>query len=221
MKIFIVVTCYNEEKNILTTIEDLLNFGYQNIVVVDDFSGDKTVEIVESLPVKLLKHRVNRGQGASLQSGHDFAYQNGADVVVDFDGDGQMQAKDIEKLIQPIVSGKADIVFGTRALDKNSQVPWLKKNFIHLPGKLLNNFLSGIKLSDTHCGFRALGREAMKKLVITQDRMAHASEIVFLTKKLNLKYCEVPVEIIYKEFGQGFLGGVKILRELFIDKLLK
>lgn len=221
MKIVIVVPAWNEEKNIKTSIEDLLQNGYDNIVVVDDHSKDQTAEVVKNLNVVLLRHSANRGQGASLQTGHDYALLNGAEIVIDFDSDGQMQAKDIAKMIQPILDDQAEIVFGSRFLDNQTQIPWLKKNLIHRPARVLNNFLTGIKLSDVHCGFRALSRTALEKLKLTQDKMAHATEFVVLTKQLGLRHAEMPVEIVYKNFGQGFGGGIKVLKELFIDKLLK
>ena len=221
MNVYIVVAAYNEENNISRAIDDLESYGYHNVVIVDDKSQDRTVEIVKNKNVNLLQHVINRGQGASLQTGHDFALQNGADIVVDFDGDGQMQAKDIEKLIQPILENQADIVFGSRFLDKKTKIPLIKKYLIHKPARQLNNFLTGISLSDVHCGFRALGKIALERIQLTQDRMSHSTEFVSLTKRLNLKYNEVPVEIIYNEFGQSFGGGLKILKELFINKILR
>jgi hypothetical protein len=155
-----------------------------------------------------------------LQTGHDYALQNGAQIVVDFDGDGQMQAKNISDIIQPIIDNQAEIVFGSRR-NSDTRIPWIKKNLIHRPARVLSNFITGVELSDAHCGFRALGLQALQEIQITHDRMSHNTELVYLTKKFNLSYTEVPVEIIYKRFGQGFGGGLKVLRELFIDKLLK
>ena len=219
-KVWVVIPAYNEAKNISGVISQLREVT-SNIVVVDDCSSDNTAEIVKNLGVDLVSHFINRGQGAALQTGAEFALKQGAEVIVHFDADGQMQVKDIAKVIAPIIAGKAEIVFGSRFLDKNSKIPWTKKNFIHFPGKVFNWLFTGIRLTDAHCGFRALSKNAAEKIVITQDGMAHATEILDQVRQYNLKYQEVPVEILYHEYGQGFGSGLRIIRDLVLAKVIK
>jgi glycosyltransferase involved in cell wall biosynthesis len=216
MKVFVVIPSYNEAQHIGAVLASLKNYDYQ-VVVVDDGSSDETRQIAHSQGVTVLSHAINRGQGAALYTGTLYALSQGADVIVHFDSDGQFLAEEIIKVITPILEGKADIVFGSKFLQAN-QIPWLKKFFIIKPAIWLNNLLTGLKLSDVHNGFRALNRQAAEKIEIKQDAMAHASEIVARTKKCNLRYQEVPVTIIYREFGQGFSGGLKILIDWFIKK---
>ncbi len=216
MKVFLVIPSYNEAQHIGAVLESLKKYDYK-LVVVDDGSSDDTVQIARNLGVKVLNHEINRGQGAALYTGTQYALSQGADIIVHFDSDGQFLAEEINKVITPIVEGKVDIVFGSKFLQAN-QIPWLKKFLIIKPAIWLNNLLTGLKLSDVHNGFRALNRRAAEKIEIRQDAMAHASEIVAQTKKWKLRYQEVPVTIIYHEFGQGFGGGLKILIDWFIKK---
>ncbi len=219
MKIYIVIAAYNEEKNIANILRSLVNLDY-NIVVVDDGSKDRTVDIVKNYPVTLLKHIINRGQGASLVTGTEYAYQKGADIVVHFDADGQHLISEISKIIKPIMDNEVDIVLGSKFLQKN-KIPFFKKYFIIKPAIVFNNLFTGIKLTDVHNGFRGLSRKSLDLINIKQDGMAHASEIIAEIKKYKLKYKEVSVTVIYNEFGQGLSGGLKILKDLMFDNIIK
>lgn len=216
MKVFVVIPSYNEAHNIEAVLASLQKYNYQ-IVVVDDGSSDQTAHLASRAGAIVLRHEINRGQGAALYTGTLYALDQGADIIVHFDADGQFVASEISRVIEPLVEGRADIVFGSKFLQAN-QIPPLKKFLIIKPAIWLNNFLTGLKLSDVHNGFRALSRAAAQKIQIKQDAMAHASEIVAQTKKLGLHYQEVPVTVLYREFGQGFGGGVKILIDWFIKK---
>ncbi len=219
--VFVVIPSYNEEKNIEKTIEDVLKyFPLERIVVVDDGSSDNTVLIAKNKGVKVLRHIVNRGQGAALETGNEYARRKNADIVVHFDADGQHQAQDIKKMIEPIIKKEADIVLGSRFLGQENNLPWTKKFFILKPAIIFNWVFSGIRLSDAHNGWRALSKKALFKINISQDRMAHNTEIITQIKKNGLKYKEVPVSIVYKEYGQGFFSGLKILKDLFWKKII-
>ncbi len=218
--IWVIIPAYNEEKRIRYVLEELLIIT-SNIVVVNDCSTDKTQSILNNSPVYSLNHLVNRGQGAALQTGTQFALDQGAEIIVHFDADGQMKINDISKVVKPLLNNEADIGLGSRFLDNKSQVPWTKKYFILKPASFLNWLLTGLKLTDAHCGFRALTRQAAQKIDIQQDGMAHATEILDLIRLHNLNYQEVPVEIIYHEYGQKFLSGFKILRDLIFAKFFR
>ena len=211
---------YNEAKNIQNTLDDLLKCGYK-IVVVDDGSQDETVALARTKRVNMVCQQINRGQGAALQTGTEFALQGGAKIIIHFDADGQFLAEEILSVIQPLINNEADIILGSRFLQKNTQMPWLKRRVIHPVSRLVNYFLTGLKLSDAHCGLRAMNRLAAEKIVILQDGMSHNTEIVAQIKKNNLRFKELPVSVIYKEFGQGIRGGFRILWELLIQKVIK
>lgn len=217
-KIIVVIPVYNEADNIRRVLSQFTDSDY-NIIVVDDGSTDDTNRIVSSfVDVVLIKHLINRGMGAALQTGDELAIKLGADIIVHFDGDGQMRFDDIKAMIAPLLSGQVDITLGSRFLGKASNIPWFKKYIIQPPAKIINYFFAGLWLSDVHNGFRAMTARAAKQIVIKQDGMAHNTEIPAAVKKLGLKYQEVPVVILYHHFGQGIVGGFKIVKDLIIKK---
>ena len=219
MQTYIVIPAYNVEKWLDQVIEGLLRLGYNNIIVVNDASTDSTAEIIARHPVISVEHLVNLGQGAALATGTRFALEAGADIIVHFDGDGQHCPEDIALFEEKIAAG-FDTVFGSRFQHTEQQIPWTKKFFILKPAIFVNWFFSGINLTDAHNGFRALSRAAAEKINISQDRMAHATEIPAEVVRQKLSYTEVPVKIIYHHYGQNFRGGLRIIWDLVKEKIL-
>lgn len=219
-KIICIIPAFNEGKTIGEVVRKVKPF-VSEIVVVDDCSSDNTFAILKTENATALRHLVNRGQGASLQTGMDYALMQDADVLVHFDADGQFLAEEIRDVLAPIIAGEADVVFGSRFLDKKSEIPKLKKYLIMPLARLVNEVFLGINMSDPQSGFRALSREAALKIKIEQDRMAHCSEILLKVFALKLRVKEVPTSVIYHDFGQRIGGGIKILKELFMGSLIK
>jgi glycosyltransferase involved in cell wall biosynthesis len=226
MKTFCVIPAWNEEKNIFKTISSVLP-RVDFIVVVDDYSKDNTcleVEKMLSLPeakdkLKLLRHPINLGQGAALQTGNEYAISHGADVIVHFDADGQFLSEELPVVIQAIVDGQADIVFGSRFLNIKSDIPKLKKNIIMPLAKIFNLVFFGIKTSDPQSGFRAMTKETAQKIKIENNMMAHCTEILAKAHKYKLRIKEVPITVIYNHFGQKFSGSFKIIKDLLFKKI--
>ncbi|MFA5358323.1 MAG: glycosyltransferase family 2 protein [Patescibacteria group bacterium] len=214
-QIFIVVPAYKEEKNIVATLDDLKKYyPVQNIIVVDDGSPDKTYDLAKLSGVKVLRHLINRGQGAALRTGTQYALDNGADVIVHFDADGQHQAREISEWIKPIVSGEVDVVLGSKFLGKKARNLPLSKKILFKIIIPWHNLFTGLHLTDLHNGTRVLSREAAEMIKITQDQMAHNSEIQSEIAKHRLRYREVPVEIIYNQYGRGVKTAIKIFKDL-------
>ena len=224
MEIYIVIAAYNEEKSIANVIKSLRKEGYDNIVVVDDGSADKTYEICKREKVHALMHVINRGQGAALKTGIDYAVLSGADIIVTFDADGQHRADEIRRLTEPIKKGEVDAVLGSRFLDNRTKVPFLKKLTLK-GGIIFTRIFSGIKLTDTHNGFRALSRKAAGKIEITQDRMAHASEILDEIARKKIRFREVPVTILYSDYsnakGQSIFNSIKIAARFIFSRIAR
>jgi polyprenyl-phospho-N-acetylgalactosaminyl synthase len=218
--IFIIVPAFNEEQNINQVLVELTQ-NYQNIIVVDDCSTDKTTDIIRKFPVVLLEHKINRGQGAALETGNQYALNKKADIIVHFDADGQFLVNEIEDLIKPIIHENYDLVLGSRFLKKKSKMPWFKKHVIHVLARIVNRIFFNIKLTDPQSGFRAMSVEATRRIGIEQDQMAHCSEILHKAFKYKLKIKEVPMTIIYNRFGNNFSGGLKILKDLIFNKIIK
>lgn len=228
--IFVVVPAYNEEKNIGRVVRGLFGvehglaridsgFTRMRVVMVDDGSEDKTAAEAKTAGAEVVQHKINRGQGAALQTGDEYALKNGAEIVVHFDADGQFNPADILPAITKIKNGECEAVFGSRFLDSRSKIPFFKRYFVFPLGRWLNNFLTGAKLTDVHNGFRVFSRSALEKIEITQDGMAHNTEITARVKKSGLKFLECPTEVVYSEYGQGIGGGLKILWDLIIGKI--
>lgn len=214
------MAAYNEGKVIEEVIKKVQAEGYENIIVVDDCSKDNTKEIAEKNKAIVKRHSVNMGQGAALRTGINEALKLGADIIVTFDSDGQHDAKEIKDLIEPIKNNEVDIVLGTRF--GKSKVPFFKK--IVLKGGVVFTYLiSGLWLTDTHNGFRAMSKDAASKIEITENRMEHASEILDEIAKKKIKYKEVPVTIIYTDYsmnkGQSIFNSINIAWNMIKRKL--
>lgn len=218
MKISCVIPAYNEAKNINKVIEKVLPL-VDELIVVDDCSKDNTYELANATKAIALHHPINRGQGAALQTGDEYALLHGADIVVHFDADDQFKAEEIPSLVAPILAGQADAVFGSRFLG-SANFPFTKR-FIIMPIARLANRLFGIKMSDPQSGFRALNKETLSQIKIENRGMAHCTEILYKTFQTKARVIEVPITVTYHEFGQSFGGGFKIIKDLLIHNFIK
>jgi glycosyltransferase involved in cell wall biosynthesis len=236
--IIVIIPAYNEEKTISQVIQEVKPYVDQ-IVVVDDGSTDQTNKLATQERVVVLKHLINRGQGAALRTGMEYIKIKNKKskiknqeskiknndirlIVVHIDSDAQHQAKDIPKMIQPILNGQAEVTLGSRFLDKNSQIPLSRR--ILLKGSILVNwFFTGIKLTDAHNGLRALSWRAANLIKINQDRMAHNSEIIQQIAKHDLTFQEIPVTVSYSKHsrskGQTWWDGFRIVRDLIVSRI--
>lgn len=222
--VFIVIPAYNEEKSIAGVIGSLAEEGYSNVIVVDDGSKDSTSAAAERTCATVLRHIINRGQGAALQTGISHALEEGAEIIVTFDADGQHDAKEIKNLTAPIRKNEADAVLGSRFLSGNtSNIPVLKK-IILKGGVVFTWIFSGKKLTDTHNGFRAFSRKAAQGIAIKHDGMEHASEIIDQICRKKISFREVPVTIKYSDYsrkkGQSAFNSFRIVFRLLMRKLM-
>jgi glycosyltransferase involved in cell wall biosynthesis len=220
MKITCVIPAYNEAANIRDAVE-AVKPHVNEIIVVDDCSKDDTFQIASKTGVIVLKHVINRGQGAALQTGNSYALQRGADIIVHFDADNQFSAKEISEVTAPLLNGDCDAVFGSRFLGRESNMPGFKKNFIMPLARLINRLFFNIRLSDPQSGFRAMTAEAAASIKIDNDGMAHCNEILIKTFAQGWRVKEVPITVTYNEFGQRFSGGIRIIKDLFLKNLIK
>ena len=217
-----IVPAFNEEKRIGSVVRSLFSH-VDHVVVVNDASTDNTEQIAQACGATVLSHATNRGQGAALETGHVFARQRGAEYVLHFDGDGQFDVCDIAPALKAIQEARADILFGSRYLDNRStSVPWFKRYILRpCATYIIDRPFTGLPLSDAHNGFRILHKQALDKIHISQDGMAHATEIPFLVRKHNLSFVEFPVKVTYYSYGQSATAGMTIIKDLFFGKFLK
>ena len=214
-----IVPAYNEEQKIGSVVRSL--FAHvDKVVVVDDSSSDNTFGVAKKAGAIVLQHKINRGQGASLQTGHDYALQIEADYILHFDGDGQFCVEDIDPALEKLKEKEADILFGSRFLDDRTKIPKFKK-YILFPVARVFNKMSGVYLTDIHNGFRILSKKALENIKIEQDRMAHATEIPAKAKKIGLKYIEFPVKVVYHQYGGGLIHGLGVVKDLLFGRFVK
>jgi len=223
-RITVVIPAYNEEKSIARVVRGLLQHGYTNLIVVDDCSRDATARRARQAGAVVLHHAINLGQGAALKTGIDYALQQGAEIIVTFDADGQHVPEDIPALIEPITHGDVEMTLGSRFLHGRSNVP-LMKRFLLKAGILFTWLCSGIRLSDTHNGLRAISRSAAKRMTLRQNRMAHASEIIDEIHRKRIPFKEVPVTIRYTKYsmekGQSMFNALDIAFRMLVRKLMR
>lgn len=220
MKIITVIPAYNEAANIGSVIAKLKSY-VDEVIVVDDSSHDNTYELARLAGAVVVRHIINRGQGAALRTGTQLALDRGADIIIHFDADDQFQAEDIPEMLAPLRNGSADAVLGSRFLTKKSDLPKIKEYLVMPLARFINRLLFNIKLSDPQSGFRALSRASAEKLNIEHDGMAHCTEIIYKLFKNGDRVVEIPITVIYHEYGQKLSGGFKILKDIIIQKLIK
>ena len=222
-RVFIVVPAYQEAGRIGATLGALCALPAE-VVVVDDGSRDDTAAEALRHPVWVLRHLINCGQGLALRTGIAFALSKGAGIVVTFDADGQHDAQEIDSLVAPVREGRADVALGSRFLGSATGLPWTRW-LVLKAGVLFTRLFSGLRVTDTHNGFRALSREAAQRIRLTQPRMAHASELLDQIRVQRLRHVEVPVTVRYSAGtlakGQSSWGAVKIVGHLLMDRFLR
>ena len=220
--IFIIIPCYNEAGIIRETIAAVFEKGY-SIVVVDDHSTDNTKELLKEIPLIYIRHRLNLGQGAALQTGINVALRKGAECLITFDADGQHDVNDIDGMIHKLKEDQLDIVLGSRFLPGAGGNISAGRKLLLKAGCYLNYLFTGIMLTDAHNGLRVMNRHAAERIRLKENRMAHATEILKEIKKNDLKFGEFPVHIHYsgysKKKGQSLLNSVRIFFDLVLNKI--
>jgi polyprenyl-phospho-N-acetylgalactosaminyl synthase len=217
-----VIAAYNEESKIKKVIAEVAKY-VDRIIVVDDGSGDNTVLKAKHRKAIVLKHIINLGQGAALQTGFDYAKKIKADIVLTYDADGQFKASEIPLMIAPLVKGKADVSLGSRFLGHTTNMPVMRYVVLSL-GLLFTRIFSNIRLTDTHNGFRAFTSQALAKMEIVHNRWAHPSDIIYQIAANKFKVVEIPVTVYYTNYswkkGQRNIEAVKIPFQLIGKALL-
>jgi glycosyltransferase involved in cell wall biosynthesis len=209
--VWVVIAAFNEAAVIRSVVGEVVAAGWP-VVVVDDGSRDTTAAAARMAGVVVLRHAINLGQGAALQTGIDYALRRGAARIVTFDADGQHRVEDIPVLLDAL--GAADIALGSRFLGSVEGASAGRRALLRT-ATVVSNGMSGLRLTDAHCGLRAFRASAAPRLRITQDRMAHASELLRKIKTSALRVAEVPVTIRYTDYsmrkGQRGFAAVRIL----------
>lgn len=215
--VWVVIPLYNEGPVIAEVVKDVLT-TFDHVVCVDDGSSDDSACKARDAGATVVRHAVNLGQGAALQTGIRYACeQPGMRFVVTFDADGQHQVADAGAMVEMARRDGVAIVFGSRFLDDRTK-PGLIKRIVLRTAVWFTNRSTGLRLTDAHNGLRVIRDEAARSLNLRQNRMAHASEIVLQLGRTRLPWREYPVHLLYTDYsrskGQSLWNSVNILVDL-------
>ncbi len=218
---WIVIPAFNEAAVIAEVVADVRS-AFDHVVCVDDGSVDGTGDIALRAGAHLVRHPVNLGQGAAIQTGIEYARrQPGAQIFATFDADGQHRVKDLAAMVDRLRAGDVDVVIGTRfaAENEGSQPPFLKRIVLQTAARLSRRGRR-LGLTDTNNGLRVFNKTVADGLNITMSGMSHANEFVLLIAENHWRVAEEPVEVLYTEYskskGQPLLNGVNIIFDGFL-----
>lgn len=209
---YCVLPAFNEEESVREVSEEAKKY-VDEVLVVDDGSLDRTAEMAAESGAVVIQHQRNMGKGAALRTGFKEALERGADMVVTLDADGEHYPRDIPKLVEPIRSGKADIVVGSRLHDGGEKGPFMRKLSRGITTLILGR-LFNVHVSDTQSGFRCFSRKAIERLDFKGDSFVAESEMLIDASREGLRMVEVPVTYVY--IG----GNFPALRETVLFILL-
>ena len=218
--VWIVVPAFNEAAVIGEVIADLRSV-FDHVVCVDDGSTDETGDIALRAGAHLLRHPMNVGQGAAIQTGVEYArIQPGARVFATFDADGQHRVKDVAAMVDRLCSNDVDVVIGTRFARPDGNQPPLLKRIVLRTAARMSRRGRRLGLTDTNNGLRVFNKTVADGLDITMSGMSHANEFVMLIAENKWRVVEEPVEVLYTEYskskGQPLLNGVNIIFDGFL-----
>jgi glycosyltransferase involved in cell wall biosynthesis len=205
-KPLVAVITYNEEKNILSTLEELEPFrNSYDIIVVDNCSIDDTAILCRKKNIPTLRHCVNSGSSfGTLQTYFRYAYENNYSILIQFDGDGQHVADELHKIINPIVNGFADFVIGSRFIDKKGFQSFVFRRVAIKSFAILDSFLIGTKLTDVTSGFRCYGPRAIDLLGYRiRTQIYDPNQLLLSAHYAGLRIMEVPVIMRERRYGNS------------------
>jgi glycosyltransferase involved in cell wall biosynthesis len=221
--VWIIVPAFGEAAVIGDVITGIRSV-FAAVVCVDDGSTDDTAAIARRAGAHVVRHPVNLGQGAAIQTGVEFARrQPGARLFATFDADGQHRVADVVRMIERLDGADLDIVIGTRfaAPEAAAAVPLLKRLVLRA-AVALNPRIRRLGLSDAHNGLRVFNRRVADGLDLTMNGMSHAGEFIALIAENGWRVGEEPVEVLYTDYskakGQPLLNGVNIMFDGLLRK---
>jgi glycosyltransferase involved in cell wall biosynthesis len=222
-KVAVVVPFFNESKAIFTVIENLKRYQVFHLIFVDDGSEDDSFDKIVKTTNVCIKHPFNLGQGAALQTGFDYALSKGYEYIATFDADGQHSADDLWEMYKIIsTSNNIEVLLGSRFISGAFTNASLVRRVVLKLAVLFTRLTIGLSVTDSHNGLRIMRRDVVRSFNLKQNRMAHASEILFYIKRNKFLFKEYPVSIIYTSYsvkkGQSLFGFFDILKDLFLRK---
>lgn len=220
---WVIIPMFNEGAVIHRVAREVL-MAFPNLVVVDDGSTDDALEQSARAGATVLRHPINLGQGAALQTGIKYALQRGADYIVTFDADGQHQVKDAVAMLDMLQKENFDVVLGSRFIGTTIDMSFGRRLLLKA-AIIYTKITTGLNLTDAHNGLRVFSRTAAMNINIRQNRMAHASEILEQISAKKMRYVEYGNTIRYTDYsklkGQKPSNAINIIVDLMVGRLGK
>lgn len=213
MKIAVIVPAYNEEKSIAAVVSEINSVAANSQlqlhpVVVNDCSKDATSEIISKLNCVALNLPVNLGIGGAVQTGFKYAFENGYDFAVQVDGDGQHPATEIPKLVNAALTHNADVVIGSRFIEKEGFQSSAMRRFGINYFKRLNKMLVGVTVNDSTSGFRLINRKVLALVSEHYPDEYPEPEAIIIYSLSKFKIAEVPVTMRERQGGVSSIGAL-------------
>lgn len=213
-RVAVIIPCFNESGNIEKVIESIRllpqNSTYElHPIPVNDCSTDNTLDCIKQLNVEFLNLPINLGIGGTVQAGFKYAFQEGFDIALQLDGDGQHPPSEIHKIVEPLINENIDIVIGSRFLDKEGFQSSIMRRFGIKYFYWLNKGLTGLKVLDSTSGFRAFNRKAIMLAQKHYPDDYPEPEAVVLFHLQGLRFKEVPVVMKARDFGESSIQSFK------------
>ena len=229
MKVLLIIPAYNEEENILETCKKIKEFDKElDYIVINDGSTDNTENILKENNIKHIKLVHNLGIGGAVQTGYKYAYENGYDIAIQFDGDGQHDVTYVPKICEPLINGQADMVIGTRYLDKRESE--FQSTFMRRLGSNIITFFikicCGKKITDPTSGFRAVNRSIIKGFANNYPTEYPEPESTVKVIINKYKVQEIPVSMNERVGGKSSINiwksvdyMVKVTLAIIVDSI--
>lgn len=218
----VIVPVFNEASTVAAVITEL-QLSFRNVICVDDGSSDGSSAIARAAGATVLRHAVNQGQGAALQTGFDYVLRHtDATYAVTFDADGQHVVADAVAMVETARTTRSDVVLASRFAGSTTKMPAARRLVLKAATRF-TQWTADLEVTDTHNGLRVLNRNALTKIRLTMPRMAYASEFLAAIVPNGLSYTEVPTTVNYTEYsrakGQKNLNAVNILFDLAVRRM--
>lgn len=216
---YVILPAYNEETRITPVIEKIAEMGY-NMVIVNDGSSDNTLNVIRESQRKypdnifIYSHIVNRGVGVAMQTGFDAVLKYNPKYIVNMDSDGQHDVDDLENVLEPLITGRAQAVIGVRPL---KDMP-LSRNIANAIMNILTRIFYKVDVSDSQTGFRAITIDALRKININARGYLISSEFIREVNDNEIPFEEVVIKTIYtpetQAKGTNVIVALKILIQM-------
>ncbi|WP_028400722.1 glycosyltransferase family 2 protein [Ectobacillus panaciterrae] len=231
-KTLIIIPAYNEEEAIGDTLTRLLqlreHFTQLDMCVINDGSRDKTAEIVKQFGVKVVSLPYNLGIGSAVQTGYKYAYENGYDIAIQFDADGQHNPEDLYKIIKPIAENECDIVVGSRFAEKTDYKGSISRRIGIYYFTALLKLLTKQTFMDPTSGYRAKNRKIIQIFAHNYPKDYPEPEVLIYLKKKGLRIKEISVNMQERQGGKSSITPlksvyymIKVSLAIFMQKIVK